>query len=56
MKYLTLFNNNSEFESAQLETPNVSYVKESGDLIYKPSPKQEQIFLNYHFDIPHEGR
>ena len=52
MKHLRLFETVSDLESTELILPNVSLVRESKSLTYKPDKPE---IIEYHFDIPLES-
>lgn len=50
MKYLKLFNNNSEYNSSELVLPNVSYVKEEDLVYYNPYQEPARMINVYFYD------
>ena len=49
MKHLKIFNTVAEFESATIVKPNVSLIKETNVLNYKPNKIE---IIEYHFEVP----
>lgn len=52
MKHLKLFNTESEYNSATLELPNVSYIVDSDVVMYNPFVKETFVLqLKYSSDM-----